>query len=68
MHHAKKPPIDAPGAFHKQNILEHLGKVLTYTRTSCYAWMPMDNHIHLLLGADILSIATVMRALLTGYA
>jgi len=52
----------------KKNFLERLEKVLTNTKTPCYAWVLMDNHIHLLLRTGTVPIATVMRRLLTGYA
>ncbi len=51
-----------------QNFLERLGNVLTESSTHCYAWVLMTNHVHLLLRTGMVSISTVMRRLLTGYA
>jgi putative transposase len=51
-----------------QNFLNRLGKVLIETSTSCYAWVLMTNHVHLLLRTGTAPISTVMRRLLTGYA
>jgi len=51
-----------------QNFLKRLGKVLTETSTSCYAWALMTNHVHMLLRTGTVPISTVMRKLLTGYA
>lgn len=49
-------------------FIERLGKILTETKTSCYAWTLMNNHFHLLLHSGETSISKVMRRLLTGYA
>ena len=51
-----------------QNFIERLGNILTDTDTRCYAWALMQNHVHLLLRTGLVSISTVMRRLLTGYA
>jgi REP element-mobilizing transposase RayT len=51
-----------------QNFIERLGNILTDTNTPCYAWALMLNHVHLLLRTGLVSISTVMRRLLTGYA
>jgi REP element-mobilizing transposase RayT len=51
-----------------QNFLERLGTILTDSSTACYAWALMTNHAHLLLRTGTVSISTVMRRLLTGYA
>jgi REP element-mobilizing transposase RayT/biotin operon repressor len=51
-----------------QNFIERLGNILTDTNTPCYAWTLMQNHVHLLLRTGLVSISTVMRRLLTGYA
>jgi putative transposase len=52
----------------RDNFLERLEKVLTETKTACYAWALIPNHFHLLLQTGSTSISTVMRRLLTGYA
>ena len=52
----------------RDNLLERLGNILTDTKTSCFAWALIPNHLHLLLRTGVTPIATVMRRLLTGYA
>jgi putative transposase len=52
----------------RKNFLSRLGSILTETNTPCYAWALMPNHFHLLLRTGSISISTVMRRLLTGYA
>ena len=49
-------------------FLERLGNILKETDTACYAWALMRNHFHLLLKTGPVSMSTVMRRLLTGYA
>ena len=49
-------------------FIDRLGDILPDTKTSCYGWSLMPNHVHLLLRTGTVSIATVMRRLLTGYA
>ncbi len=51
----------------RENLLERLGKLLLETRTACYAWAFLPNHAHFLLRTGKVSIATLMRRLLTGY-
>jgi REP element-mobilizing transposase RayT len=51
-----------------QNFLQRLGNLLTDSSIVCYAWALMTNHAHLLLRTGLVSISTVMRRLLTGYA
>ena len=48
-------------------FLDRLGDILTDTKTPCFAWALMTNHLHLLLRTGTAPIATVMRRLLTGY-
>jgi len=50
------------------NFIERLGTIVPATQTQCYGWALMPNHAHLLLRSGSVSIATVMRRLLTGYA
>jgi len=49
-------------------FLERLGRILIESSTSCYAWVLIPDHFHLLLRTGKEPIATVMRRLLTGYA
>lgn len=51
-----------------RNFLDRFGKVLEETSTPCFAWALMSNHAHLLLRTGVVSITTMMRRLLTGYA
>ncbi|MDI6687945.1 MAG: transposase [Desulfobacterales bacterium] len=80
----RKSRIDAPGALHhiivrgierrqifeadadRDNFLSRLGDILTETETDCYAWALIPNH--LLLRTSNVSIFTVIKRLLTGYA
>ena len=52
----------------RNNFLDRFGGIITETNTSCYAWALIPNHFHLLLRTGQVSIATVMRRLLTGHA
>ncbi|CAB1057748.1 hypothetical protein D1BOALGB6SA_2503, partial [Olavius sp. associated proteobacterium Delta 1] len=44
------------------------GGILSDSKTACFAWAFMTNHLHLLLRTGVAPIASVMRRLLTGYA
>jgi len=52
----------------RDDFIDRLGDILTDSKTSCFAWSLMTNHVHLLLKTGSVSIATSMRRLLTGYA
>jgi putative transposase len=52
----------------RDDFLDRLGDLLNQTRTDCYAWALIPNHVHLLLRTGLAPLATVMRRLLTGYA
>jgi REP element-mobilizing transposase RayT len=52
----------------RNNFLRRLDDILTETETACYAWALIPNHFHLLLRTSNVSISTVMKRLLTGYA
>ena len=52
----------------RDNFLDRLGIILTDTRTPCFAWALIPNHLHLLFRTGVTPIATVMQRLLTGYA
>ena len=52
----------------RNDFLVRLEKVVTDTRTACYAWALIPNHFHLLLRTGDVSISSVMRRLLSGYA
>ena len=50
------------------SFLQRLTKILSESSTPCYAWALMHNHAHLLLRTGLVSLSTLMRRLLTGYA
>ncbi len=50
------------------NFLTRLADILKETKTACYAWALIPSHFHLLLRTGTVSISTIMRRLLTGYA
>lgn len=52
----------------RENFLDRLGSIVAETKTSCFAWALLPNHLHMLLRTGSVPIATVMRRLLTGYA
>ncbi len=52
----------------RSNFLARLSAIVSETRTTCYGWALIPNHVHLLLRTGTIPIATVMRRLLTGYA
>lgn len=52
----------------REDFLRRLALILPETKTSCYAWVLMTNHVHMLLKTGLGPIAMVMRRLLTGYA
>ena len=53
--------------FDRNNFLDRLGKILTETATTCFAWALIPNHVHIFLRTGKAPIATAMRRLLTGY-
>jgi REP element-mobilizing transposase RayT len=52
----------------RNEFLARLEKLLPLTGTTCYAWALIPNHAHFLFRTGNVSIATLMRRLLTGYA
>ena len=52
----------------RDGFVKRLGRLISETQTPCYAWALIDNHFHLLLKTGNVSITTLMRRLLTGYA
>ena len=51
----------------RNDFVERLGALMEESHTECSAWALMPNHFHLLLKTGNLSLAMVMRRLLTGY-
>lgn len=72
VHHVMVRGIDRSTIFRddadRNHFLERLGKLLEETRTRCYAWALIPNHLHLLLRTGEVPLSTLMRRLLTGYA
>jgi putative transposase len=52
----------------RDDFLSRMGNILPESKTECYAWALLPNHAHILLRTGPVSIATIMRRLLTGYA
>lgn len=52
----------------REDFVGRLGSLLIETKTLCYAWALLDNHVHLLLLPTEQPLARLMRRLLTGYA
>lgn len=52
----------------REDFIDRLSVILPETKTACYAWALMSNHVHLLLRSGEAGISKVMRRLLTGYA
>ena len=52
----------------KTRFLERLGQNVEEGNSSVYAWVLMDNHVHILFKSGKDGISTVMRKLLTWYA
>jgi len=72
LHHIIVRGIDRKAIFKsdadRDNFLERLKNILTYSDTSCFAWALIPNHFHLLLRTGRVPISTVMKRLLTGHA
>lgn len=52
----------------KSRFLERLGQNVTEGKCSVYAWVLMDNHVHILFKSGKVGISAVMRKQLTWYA
>jgi putative transposase len=63
----EKKPIFRDDA-DRDNFIERLKNILKDDAAFCFAWSLMPNHVHLLLKTGKISISTIMRRLLTGYA
>jgi REP element-mobilizing transposase RayT len=72
LHHIIARGIERSNIFRddvdREGFLERLGELFLQTQTICYAWALIPNHFHLLLKTGSVSIATLMRRLLTGHA
>lgn len=54
--------------YDRENFVNRLSELIPETRTDCFAWALLPNHLHLLLRTGSMPIADLMRRLLTGYA
>jgi len=72
LHHIIIRGIDRKKIFYddsdRNNFLDRFDLILTDTKTVCFAWALIPNHLHRLLRTGEVPPATVMRRLLTGYA
>ncbi len=72
LHHIMIRGIDKTNIFRddddKTRFLERLGQTVLEGKCTVYAWVLMDNHIHILFKSGKAGISTVMRKLLTWYA
>lgn len=72
VHHIMARGIERRSIFRhdedRDDFIDRLSRILTETQTPCYAWALIPNHFHLLLRTGTVSISTIMRRLLAGYA
>jgi len=72
LHHIIARGIEGRNIFQddgdREKFLARIGDILFENPTSCFAWVLMPNHFHLLLRTASTPIATIMRRLLTGHA
>ncbi|PKN23552.1 MAG: hypothetical protein CVU68_00595 [Deltaproteobacteria bacterium HGW-Deltaproteobacteria-3] len=72
LHHIMVRGIDKTNIFRddedKIRFLERLGRIVTEGKCVVYAWVLMDNHVHLIFKSGETGVSTAMRKLLTGYA
>jgi REP element-mobilizing transposase RayT len=72
LHHIMVRGIDKSNIFRdaqdKARFLERLGQNVLDAKCSVYAWVLMDNHVHILFRSGQAGISAVMRKLLTWYA
>jgi len=72
LHHIIVRGIDKTVIFRddrdKIKFLEKMGADVTGGKCAVYAWVLMDNHVHLLFKSGEVGISTVMRKVLTWYA
>ena len=52
----------------RKSFVARLGDVLTETKTQCFAWVLIPNHVHLLFRTGLTPLGEVMKRLLTGHA
>jgi putative transposase len=52
----------------REDFLTRLGRVVKEEQATCFAWVLMPNHAHILLRTGTTPLAKMMKRLLTGYA
>ncbi len=52
----------------REDFLDRLGRIIQEGGASCFAWVLIPNHAHILLRTGSTPLAGMMRRLLTGYA
>jgi len=52
----------------REDFLDRLGRIIQEGGASCFAWVLIPNHAHILLRTGAAPLAGMMRRLLTGYA
>ncbi len=46
----------------RDNFIDRMGDIVTETKTFCFGWALIPNHIHILLRTGQTALATVMRS------
>jgi len=54
--------------FDRENFLNRLSVLIPETKTDCFAWALIPNHVHLVMRTGVIPISIFMNRLLTGYA
>ena len=54
--------------YDRENFVKRLSELICETKTDCFAWSLIPNHVHLLLRTGLVPISVLMNRLLTGYA
>jgi putative transposase len=52
----------------RKDFVNRLSDLIPETKTDCFAWAIIPNHVHLLLRSGIVPVSVLMSRLLTGYA
>jgi putative transposase len=72
MHHVIVRGIERGEIFRgkrdREDFLARLGRIVEEGQATCFAWVLIPNHVHLLLRTGEAPLARLMRRLLTGYA
>ena len=72
MHHVIVRGIERGEIFRderdREDFLARLGHIVEEGQATCFAWVLIPNHVHLLLRTGETPLARLMRRLLTGYA